>query len=123
MASEITLTASLSYYKSTVMASAVARALSNVTFNQTGSGYIEGTLSVTTSAIAIPLGGVTAPHWAFFYNLDATNFIRIMNGSGGAKVPKLRAGECAFFPWDDTATPYAQADTSPCLMEYLIIQL
>lgn len=123
MSSEITVTASLSYTKSAVTESAVARSVSNLSFNQTGSGYQQGTLSIATSATVIPLGGITAPHWAYFLNMDTTNFIKIRNGASGADLIKLRAGECAFVPLLDTATPYAIADTATCLLEYLLIQL
>jgi hypothetical protein len=123
VANEITFTGSLSVYKSTVMSSAISRAVAALQFNMTGSYVTEGVMSVATSATAIPLGGVTSPAWGFFMNKDQTNFIRLMNGSGGAKVVKMMAGEPAIFRWDDTATPYAIADTSACLMEYLIVQL
>lgn len=121
MANEITFTGSLSATKAAAFSSAVGRSFTNLLFNMSGTAYIEGTLSVLTSATVIPLGGMTTPGWCVLYNLDATNFIRIMNGSGGAKVVKIKPGEPAIFPWDDTATPYAQADTATCLMEYLIL--
>ncbi len=124
MANEITLTASLSAYKSTVMAQAIGRAVTGLTYTMTGTLYIGPSLmSVATSATAIPLGSVTAPHWAFFLNHDATNFLKIRNGASGADLLKLLAGECAFCPLLDSATPYAIADTSACLLEYLIFSL
>lgn len=123
MANELTITASLSFFKSTVMNQAISEAVSGLLFNVSGSYYIQGQLSVATSATVIPLGTVTAPHWSYFKNIDSTNFLRLMNGSGGAKVVKLKAGECAFFPWDDGATPYAIADSAACVLEYLIISL
>lgn len=123
MANELTVTGSLSFTKTGVTTSAVGRSRTADTFTVSGSAYVQDVLSVATSATAIPLGGVTSPHWAFFYNLDSTNFLRIHNGSGGAKVIKLKAGEWAIVPLDDTSTPYATADTAACLLEYLIVQL
>lgn len=123
VANEITLTASLSCYKPAVMSSAIGRSVTNLLFNMSGNLYTQDTMSVATSATVIPLGAVTAPHWAFFNNLDPTNFIKIRNGSGGADLIKLKPGECCFVPLLDTATPYAIADTGACLMEYLIISL
>ena len=105
------------------MGSGIGRAIESLLITMTGNYLIAGTITVATSATTIPLGSVTSPGYSFFLNKDSTNFIRIMNGSGGAKVPKLRPGQVAIFPWDDTATPYAQADTASCAMEYMIISL
>lgn len=123
MASEIRFTGSLSVYKSTVMSSAIGRTFNDLIATMTGNFVIEGTISVATSGTAIPLGQVTQPGWAFFVNKDATNFVRLANGSGGAKLVKLLATEPAFFRLDDTATPYAFADSAACLLEFLVISL
>lgn len=123
MANEITFSGSLSAYKATAMSSAIGRSIASVLFTMTGTYTVEGTILVATSATVIPLAAVTAPHWSAFHNLDATNFVKIRNGASGADVPKLLAGEWAFFPWLDTAVPYAIADTAACLLEYLIISL
>lgn len=105
------------------MSSVIGRAVTNLLFTMTGNPYIEGVLSVLTSATVIPLGSVVAPHWSFFNNLDVTNFVKVRNGASGADLVKLKPGECAFFPLLDTAVPYAIADTATCLMEYLILSL
>ena len=123
MSQEITLTASLSAFKTSVMSAPVSRFITGALFDMTGNFWIEGVISVAITATAIPLGQITQPGYCYFKNLDGTNFIRIMNGSGGAKVPKLRTVQIAIFPWDDTATPYAIADTAACLMEYVIFSL
>ena len=123
MSQEITLTASLSAFKTSVMSAPVSRFITGFLFDMNANFWIEGVISVATTATAIPLGQVTQPHWCYCKNLDGTNFIRIMNGSAGAKVIKLKTVEMAFFPWDDTATPYAIADTAACLMEYVIFSL
>lgn len=123
MANEITLTASLTVNKPSVMSSALSRAVTNFLANMSGNFTIEGTISVTTSGTTIPLGQVTAPHWSFFHNLDSVNFLTIRNGSGGADLLKLLAGEYAFCPILDSSTPYAVANTAACLLEYLIVSL
>lgn len=120
---EITVTASLSAYKASVMSSAIGRSTVGATFTMTGNPYVEATISVATSATVIPLGQVTQPHWAYFKNLDAANYLTIRNGSGGADLVKLLAGEAAFVPLLDTSAPYAVANTGACLMEYLILSL
>lgn len=123
MANEITLTASLSINKPSIMSSAVARSVTNYLANMSGNFWVEGTISVTTGGVAIPLGQVTTPHWAVFHNLDTVNFLTLRNGASGADLPKLLAGDWAFFPLLDTSTPYAVANTAAVLMEYLIASL
>ncbi len=120
MANEITVSAGLTVYKSSVMSSAVGRSVVDATFTMTGNPYVQGVISVGTSAEAIPLGEVTQPHWAWFKNLDATNYLTIRNGASGADLLRLYPGELCPVPLDITATPYAVADTAACLLEYAI---
>lgn len=122
MANEVSLTFSLGAYKALAMSSAIGRSRTGLLFTMNGLTYIEGTLSILTSATLIPLGGVTAPHWAFFANLDATNFIRLRNGAAGADLGRLYPGEACPFPLDNACAPYAIADTAACYLEYLILQ-
>ncbi len=123
MASEITITASISFFKSSVMNQAVGQAITNLLVNVSGSYYIEGQVLATTSATVIPLGQVTAPHYCFLKNVDPTNYVQFFNGASGAVVGKLKAGEIALFPWDDGATPYVKANTASVVVEYIIISL
>ena len=123
MANEITFTGSLSVYKSSIMSSAIGRAVSGLLFTMTGNTLIEGVLSVGTSATLIPLGQVASPHWSWFLNKDSGNFIKIRNGASGADLLKLKAGEWAFCPLLDSAVPYAIADTAACVLSYLILSL
>lgn len=123
MANEISLTASLTGFKASVMAEAVARSVVGFVANMGGTVYVQNVLLVGTSATLIPLASVTSPHWAFFQNHDATNFLTIRNGSAGADVIKLLAGEPAFVPLLDTGTFYAVANGAACLLEYLIFSL
>ena len=120
MADEIKLTASLSYFKAADMVAAIGRALSD-SFDVSGTTYVQGVLSVTTAALAIPLGSVTTPGWGFFYNIDSTNKINLRSGASGTDVVALNPGECAMFRWEGTQTPYAHANNATCLLEYLII--
>lgn len=123
MANEITVALSLSAFKSSAMSASVGRALASGTFTMTGTTWSEGVMSVPTSATAVPLGGVTAPHWAYFKNLDGTNFVKIRSGVSGADLIKLLAGEVGVVPLLDTAAPYVIADTAACLLEFLILSL
>jgi hypothetical protein len=123
MANEIHLTASLSCYKPAIMASAVGRSINDFIASMTNSTYIEGTVLIGTSATAFPLGQVGAPHWAYFKNLDSTNYVTIRNGSGGADLIELMAGEPCFVPLYVAANPYGVANTAACYVEYLILAL
>lgn len=120
VANAVTLTASLSCYNPNSMTSAVSRSVTANTFNQIANPYIEGSMSVATGATAIPLGGVTSCGWAYFKNLDPTNYLTIRNGSGGADLAQLYPGESAWLPLITTCVPYALANTAACLLEYLV---
>lgn len=122
MANEVTVTASLSCNKPSVMSSAVGRAITNAQFTMTGNFYVAPeSMSVGTSATVIPLGQITAPHWAYFKNLDPTNYLTIRNGSGGADLCQLYPGEFAIIPLLTTCVPYAVANNAPVLMEFMIL--
>jgi hypothetical protein len=123
MANEISLTASLGALKQFVTSTAIGRAVAGLSFTWTSNAYIEGTMLVPITNTVIPLGQVTNPHWAFFYNLDLANYIALLNGASGNPLIKLLAGECAFVPLNDAAVPYAQANAAACQMEYLILGL
>ncbi len=123
MSNEITLTASLSGYKPSVMSSAVGRSVTAATFTMTGTLLSQGVVLIGTSATAVPLGQVTTPHWTVLHNLDITNFLTIRNGAAGADLLKLLASEWAFFPMHPSAVPYGVADTAAILLEFLIFAL
>lgn len=120
MANEISITASLAINKPSVMSSAIGRAVNALLFTMSGLTYIEGSITLLTSATAFSLGGVTAPHWAFFKNLDATNFVKLRNGVAGADFAQLYPGECAFVPLYTSISLYGIADTASCLVEFLV---
>ena len=111
----------MTVYKSSIMSSALARSISGLLRNMTGNFIVEGTISCPTSAQAIPLGQVTQPHWAFFANLDATNYIQFQNGASGAVFARYLAGDACPVPLDPGCVPYTVANTAACLLEYLII--
>lgn len=123
MANEITLSFGISCFKTGAMSSAVSRAIQSLQRNWTGTTYIQDSMSVTTSELAIPLGNVTIPHFGFFLNLDSTNFIQIYDATGQSAHTfiELLAGDFAFVPMQTTLTaPFAKANVAPCAMEYLI---
>lgn len=121
MADEVTITGSL-YYSDSLGVKHPIQNLSDLA-SVTNKRAIHNTLPVLVTEVAIPLGSVTAPGWAMFKNLDATNFIELRVGTGGAKFAKLKAGESAgpFRLGSGAQMPYAIADTGTCQLEYVII--
>lgn len=124
MANEISFSGSLSINKATVMSSAVGRAVSGLLYSMSGTAVVQSTsFLVGTSATLIPLGSLTSPHWSFWFNHDANNYLTLFNGASGAVFVRLLAGECAFLPLDPTCVPYATANTATIELEYLIAAL
>lgn len=121
MASEITQSYSLSFFKAAAMIQSVSRSLSSHSIDWSGTKWIHHIASVATSATALGLGNVTTPHWAFFYNLDTSNYLTIRNGSSGADVLELRPGQSFVCSLYRSIVPYAVANTAACLLEYLIL--
>jgi hypothetical protein len=121
MANELTVTASIGFNKSGVTQGTVGAAWTNAQFNVAGTTYIESSILVPTSATVVPLGAVTNPHWAFFQNMDPTNYLQLQNGVSGAVFLRLKPGEFAIVPLDTGCVPYAIASTASCLMNYLIV--
>ncbi len=79
----------------------------------TAGGGNPGTVSVTTSQVAVSTTGLTKAGICIIQNLDDTNFIEF--GPTGAPIGKLLPGEIATFRIADGATVYLIADTATCL--------
>jgi hypothetical protein len=124
MANEITITSSLTFYKPSIMSSAISRAFNGLQRSVTGTTYVQDSMLAAITATLIPLGNVTNPHWAYFYNLDPVNYLQIQNGVSGTPFLRLLAGDPAVgVPLDPSVVPYVIANTAPVQMEYLIISL
>lgn len=91
------------------------------TLDVSGSHYIRRSQSIGTSAEALDIGEITTCGYIAIHNKDATNFVEIRDGSGGADVVKLLAGETAVFRLA-TSTPYAIANTAACIVDYLLVE-
>lgn len=120
MANELTVTMSLSYARGNF--AALARSLAALGVSVSSDPIICDVLAVTTAEIAIPLGGVTVGStWAWFRNLDPTNFIEIRVSTGGTKFCKLKPGEAALLRLGSGITaPFAIADTATASLEYAL---
>jgi hypothetical protein len=120
MASEITLNASLVYEDAQDMAASCAN--TNDIITVTTKKVVRNRQTITTSEVAINLGGVASLGWMMFKNLDETNYIEIKTGTGGTVIGKMLAGE-SYGPvrcGSGITAPYAQANTASCDMEVMI---
>ena len=122
MANEVAITTAISYTKNN--AEPIGRGQGGKILSQTGAGQIEmSDFSVATSETTIQLGGLTTLGWAWFRNLDATNFVNIKTAASGTIIVKLPAGSSALFHFGSGVTaPVAIADTAACLIEYVILK-
>lgn len=84
---------------------------------------IGGVQTIGTSAEAIAMGDVSTAGYAYFINLDATNFVEIgaLDGSSNLIVfLKLLPGQAAGPLPLGTNAPNAKADTGSVRLEYYI---
>jgi hypothetical protein len=111
MANEITISCSLSITKNgATVASSYA---GNATL--AGEDMLTNTQNVGTSAEAVVVGDLASAGYAFFKNMDATNFIQLALDSGVSTqiFAKLLPGEISLVKLA-TTTIYAKADTGAC---------
>lgn len=119
MANEITTAFTLNYSKNGIEES---RTLSDE-ITVSGDDYIAGTESVGTTEEALEMGDVGTAGWAYFKNIDATNYVELGIVGSGTFYPfaKLKAGESCVLRLG-TSTPYAKANTAACRLEYKIYE-
>lgn len=124
MANEINVGGVITAFKASIMSSSISRAISGLLRNWTGTTYVQDSMLVTVAELAIPMGLVTLPHWAFFLNMDPTNYIQIYDATGQVahSFIQLLPGDFAVVPMTTALTaPFAKANTAPCQLEYLIL--
>lgn len=118
MADEITVVAGLRVTKDNLK---LEHSTLQNTFTMSGDARSSNTQSIPTTAAGTALtfaAAVTTAGWAFFRNLDATNFVEIGVQVAGTFYPviKLKAGEygvCRF----SVLTLYARSDTAATLLD------
>jgi hypothetical protein len=139
MSNEIQLSITATLNKPASMSAAISRSMLNLLRNQTGnySSYGQLTCSSGTAAssnqLAIPLQGlapsttqapvVGQPHFAWFENMDLTNFVRIYDrnvGSAGV-IAQLAPGDIAMIPLYANCLPYAIGEAGAPVLEYFIM--
>lgn len=84
--------------------------------------YVHHKQNIGTSEEALDLGGLATLGWAFFMNLDETNYVEIRSATGASNdiiwIPALTPAVFRF--GSDISAPYAIANTAACDLEYLI---
>lgn len=118
MANEVTVSTSLQFAKGNVDLTLSDAAK---TFDVTGTRYVRAVQAIGTSEEALDLGDLTDPGWAYFRNLDSSNYVELFAATGNTAFVKLKAGESCCFRMVATA-PFAKADTSSVDLEYMIVQ-
>ena len=116
MANELSLRVSLSFDKN----SAQVRRSDGISVDVAGDAFTKQVQSIPTSNTALDAGAAIGTQgYIYIKNLDATNFVTV--GITGSYSIKLLAKEFALFR--AAAAIFALADTSACLVEYVIIEL
>lgn len=121
MANEITINLDFRLKKSGLKKEVQER---NLQFDQTGVGAFDTVLEIGTTAETITLTDITTEGWAFFKNLDATNFVTWGPDSTGL-VPfgRLKPGEVAGPMRVAPGTVISmQADTADCHVRVLVME-
>ena len=124
MANEISISTRLLAKKSFLN---VDHNVGTVTADLSGSTSAAGIVSIPTTAggTALSLDGITTATmgYAFFRNIDATNYIEIGVQVGGTfyALVKLKAGEVALLRMNQTNPPYALANTATVVLQFTIL--
>lgn len=75
MSNEINLTAAITAFKPSAMATALSRALNGLQYSMNGNFFVQINGLFTNTATALPMGQVTGPHWAFLYSNPLFNTV------------------------------------------------
>jgi len=125
MANEITLSGSLAVAKGSLQSEALS--VSGLKATLTGKEVIKATQTIPTTAggTALNLGGLGSVGWALIKNLDATNYVDLLDAVSGTPIiripPGLSAGPFLFTP--TVTAPAALAHTASCDIEYEIAEI
>lgn len=73
------------------------------------------------SAAALNLGNVASLGWVMIKNLDPTNSVNILTGTGGIVFATLKPGEFCMFRFGSGVTaPFVQALVAACVIDVLL---
>jgi hypothetical protein len=78
--------------------------------------------SVTTSPVALNLGGISSPGYVGLKNLDPTNYVSVLDASNGSERVRLdpNGGPALLKLGSAMLAPYLQANTATCLVEIIV---
>lgn len=122
MADEASIVCSLSFTKNSMTEPVKVGGPFTVTVS--GNVVSSGVVSVGTSAEAVPVGEVTSPGYLWVHNLDSTNYVKIRVSTGATVYfSRVLAGKQAVIPLDptDAAAPYWLANSSACLVHFVLL--
>lgn len=121
MAAELTLTTTMSFAKGTIPSHTLSETSKSVSV--TGTKFFHNVQDVGTSEEAILLGDVAAGGHIMIVNRDATNFVNVKVGTGGAIFGKLKPAESMRLRLGSGATaPFIIADTAACKVEVFAVE-
>lgn len=124
MSNEITVSASLTFTKAGIdPINRVNITAGGDVLSQKSSGiiYVNRVQNIGTSAEVIGIGDITEIGWCWMKNIGSTGSISIRNGSGGANVIEMEAGEMALFRAAGGASLFAIASSGTIDLEYFFI--
>lgn len=121
MANEITVTGSLKLVNGN---DSLSKTFSFNADQSAVGGPSPGTLSIGTTHEAVTPTDVTNEGWAFFKNLDTTNFVEIGVDVSATFYPilKLLPGESVAVRLSPSVALYAEADTAAVRLEAMILE-
>lgn len=121
MADELTVSAAFEFVKGNL--ESIGRSITDLEIDVSGSRFIHNVQQFGTTEEAISKGELATLGWAFFKNLDVTNFAQILTATSGVAFAKMLAGEFAFFRFGSgISAPFGIADTAACYVEYVIFE-
>ncbi len=121
MANELEVSATIKFTKNSIVR---LRESGTIQRDVTGANSLEHVQTIGTSEEAITLGDITVGGYAFFKNLDSTNYIELRQATGASDFCRLLAGDVALFRISpDMTAPYAIADTASCDLLVMMVDL
>ncbi len=122
MANEIAIVATLQYTNN--VAGAVVAALNRTlttSLNIAGTKYVAGVQVLTTSPLALGIGGIGTVGWIWAKNQDPTNNALFRSATGTADTITIKPGEACLFR-STTSTPFVSSSAATVALEYLVLE-
>ena len=121
MADELTISISATYAKGNASERSWSKTAKKIAIS--GNPLVANIQSIGTSEEALALGEVSGSlGWAYFENLDDTNYVEIRSATGASNdIIRVDARAAVLFRFgSDVTAPYAIANTAAVLLDYVI---